>query len=233
MNVIVRVLTIAALIFGITSGALAQTPSLNWGSEVNPSQCPTDQGYRYLEINVTRKVEQDFAPGKNNFDSPATPAVPDGWAEREYNQHIQVWKIGVVGEPPPGGTVGSERYCALVRYQGSFTSTGSSTPNTANSTSAALAGDVDGTFEGGYRLVFYADEQYAAPTRGNVDALPAGNATSWMQSYFIHIGTKGSSGDIPGIPAPAWWGWVYHGGHNGTWVNSVGGNVQGNITGAP
>ena len=41
--------------------AAAQAPSLNWGSQVNPARCPTDQGYRYLEINVTRKVDDDFA----------------------------------------------------------------------------------------------------------------------------------------------------------------------------
>jgi hypothetical protein len=39
----------------------AAAPSLNWGSHVNPARCPTDQGYRYLEINVTRKVEGDLA----------------------------------------------------------------------------------------------------------------------------------------------------------------------------
>ena len=25
-----------------------------------------------------------------------------------------------------------------------------------------------------------------------------------------------------------WWGWIYHGGHNGAWVNSIEGN-QGDI----
>ena len=41
--------------------AAAGSPSLNWGSHINPARCPTDQGYRYLEINVTRKVEGDLA----------------------------------------------------------------------------------------------------------------------------------------------------------------------------
>ena len=28
---------------------------------------------------------------------------------------------------------------------------------------------------------------------------------------------------------PQWWGWIYHGGNNGAWVNSSAGN-QGDIT---
>ncbi len=102
----------------------AAGPSLNWGSHVNPARCPTEQGYRYLEINVTRKVEGDFAftyeqmgPGGPLVPVPPTQP-PTHWAVREFNQHIQVWQIGVQ-EPPP--TVGTERFCALVRYQGSFT----------------------------------------------------------------------------------------------------------------
>jgi hypothetical protein len=215
----VLVVTALVLFLGTSTASLAQTPSLNWGSEVNPSRCPTDQGYRYLEINVTRKVEHDVAPGAGHFDaSQTTPTPPDGWANREFNQHIQVWKIGIV-EPPGEG----ERYCALVRYQGSFVSTGTSDPN---GSAAVLENGVDGTFEGGYRLVFTAEENFTAPTRGHVQTvLTSGGATDWLPLYFINV-TLDS-------PEPEWWGWVYHGGRNGTWVNSVGGNVQGNITGAP
>jgi hypothetical protein len=217
-----HLLSAVVLLLATSVAGHAQTPSLNWGSQVNASRCPTDQGYRYLEINVTRKVELDVAPGAGNFDADqVTPVAPDGWAQREFNQHIQVWKIGVTG-----GEVGAERFCALVRYQGSFLSTGSSDPNGGS----GLAAGVDGTFEGGYRLVFNADENFTAPTRGHVETVPvSGGATDWMQLYFINIG----AGSVPGIPAAEWWGWVYHGGRNGSWVNAVDGNVQGNITGAP
>jgi hypothetical protein len=204
------------LLLGTATAGLAQTPSLNWGSEVNPSKCPTDQGYRYLEINVTRKVELNTAPGVGNHDLgvPPAPTAGDGWALREFNQHIQVWKVGVVGE--------QERFCALVRYQGSFTSTGSSNPNGGT----GLGALVDGTFEGGYRLVFDADENFVGPTRGHVETVPVStSSTDWMPSYFVNVGAG---------TTPEWWGWVYHGGHNGTWVNAIGvGNPQGNISGNP
>ena len=99
-------LLLSLLLLGVPSHVLAQAPSLNWGSEVNPSRCPTDQGYRYLEINVTRKVENDPTLGK----------AGNQWAMLDYIQHIQVWKVG--SEPVLGG---AEKFCALVRYQGSFT----------------------------------------------------------------------------------------------------------------
>src|SRR5262249_21287825 len=156
------------------------------------------------------------------------PVAPDNWAVREFNQHIQVWKIGVIGDP--GGTVGAERYCALVRYQGSFVTNAGAGPNGTGSVAAA----VHGTFEGGYRLVFNADEQFTAPTRGHVETLAfSTSATDWMAAYFTKIGVRTGSTEVPGIPVPAWWGWVYHGGHNGTWVNAIGPNVQGDIFGNP
>src|SRR5207244_1474541 len=52
---------VIVLLLGLPLVTAAQTPSLNWGSEVNPSRCPNDQGYRYLELNVTRHVEGDVA----------------------------------------------------------------------------------------------------------------------------------------------------------------------------
>lgn len=215
MSIALHIVTILVLLLGTATVSLAQTPSLNWGSEVNPARCPTDEGYRYLEINVTRKVELDFAPGKNNVAAdPVTLVAPDRWAKREFNQHIQVWKIGAA--PPPST---AERFCALVRYQGSFLSTGTSDPNG----NVTLASGVDGTFEGGYRLVFTAEENFTKPTNGHIETVAeSGGATDWMVYYFTSISTF----------QPAWWGWVYHGGHNGTWVHAVGGN-QGNITGAP
>ena len=102
----------ALMLIGTPIVAAAQAPSLNWGSQVNPARCPTDQGYRYLEINVTRKVDDDdtlilSVPN-------AIPVPSSSWAARDFNQHIQVWRVGVAG----GG--GGERFCALVRYQGSF-----------------------------------------------------------------------------------------------------------------
>jgi hypothetical protein len=114
----IRLIATAVLTFLLCIGtspllAIAGGVSLNWGSEVNPSQCPTDQGYRYPEINVTRTVEGD----------PTQGVLGNTWAIREYNQHIQVWRIGA-----SDGGGGAERFCALVRYQGSFSTLAGPSP---------------------------------------------------------------------------------------------------------
>jgi hypothetical protein len=124
---------VAVLISAAPLVASAQTPSLNWGSEVNPSRCPNDQGYRYLEINVTRHVEGDLALTN------AVATSGAAWAVRDFNQHIQVWRIGIIVQPPP---IGGERFCALVRYQGSFTTLGNGSPG---GTDSNLAPGIDGS----------------------------------------------------------------------------------------
>ncbi len=190
-------LLLSLLFLGVPSHVFAQAPSLNWGSEVNPSRCPTDQGYRYLEINVTRKVENDLTT----------------WATLDYIQHIQVWKVGSL--PVPGG---AEKFCALVRYQGSFTTLAGTSPQGTGSVGAGI----EGSFEGGYRLVFSADEltKPSESTRGHIGTFTGpGDLYDWRAFFFANIGSH----DLQ------WWGWIYHGGNNGAWVNSGIGN-QGDIT---
>ncbi len=194
---------LSLLLLGVPSHVLAQAPSLNWGSEVNPSRCPTDQGYRYLEINVTRKVEND----------PTLGTAGNPWAMLDYIQHIQVWKVGTV--PTPGG---AEKFCALVRYQGSFTTLAGKSPQGTGS----VGSGIDGSFEGGYRLVFTADELSppSESTRGHIGTFTGpGDLFDWRAFFFTKIGSDD----------PQWSGWIYHAGNNGAWVNSSIGN-QGDIT---
>jgi hypothetical protein len=207
IRLVAGVISLAVFLVGAPVNLFAQPPSLNWGSEVNPSRCPTDQGYRYLEINVTRKVEND-----------PTTVLGTTWAVLEYNQHIQVWKIGTVGG-------GGERFCALVRYQGSFTTLDGASPQ---GTDLSIAAGIDGSFEGGYRLVFNADELSSSgySSRGHIGTFngPIGLFNfDWRSFYFTGI--------VPEIVPehPQWWGWIYHGGNNGAWVYSSIGN-QGDIT---
>ena len=108
----------ALTLIGSPLVAAAQAPSLNWGSHVNPARCPTEQGYRYLEINVTRKVEGDVAFTYHQMVPGAALELGTNWAAREFNQHIQVWEVGVIVEPPDPPTVGAERFCALVAVPG-------------------------------------------------------------------------------------------------------------------
>jgi len=172
---------------------------LNWGTEVNPGQCPDGE----LVINVTHKVTNDGDSGLAGY-----------WAYDNYNRHIQLWQLGE-------GT-----FCAVVRYLGSFTTIAGRSPGDTDE----IAAGIKGTFEGGYRATITgtlkSDPLYR--TRGNIGAFDYGwdghsnhgahTPFSWLATYFDSY-----------TFAYDWWGWVYHGGGNGTWVNAVTGN-QGDIT---
>ena len=69
----------------------------------------------------------------------------------------------MIGEPPGVG-----RFCALVRYQGSFMTLDGPSPSPVGSND--ISAGIDGSFEGGYLLVFNADElpSPAFPTRGHI-----------------------------------------------------------------
>jgi len=138
---------------------------------------------------------------------------PRSTAAREFNQHIQVWRVGVTSE--------GERFCALVQYQGSFTAGPSSPKGTP------ITPGIDGSFEGGYLLLFNAEE--TAPrykTQGHIGTFTGTEEVpislyDWRDFYF---------NTVAGSDVLQWWGWIYHGGNNGAWVNAIGGVNQGDIT---
>ncbi len=126
-----------------------------------------------------------------------------------FSRQIQVWAL------PEGG------FCAVLKYQGSFTTVAGTSPG-GNSTVGA---GVKGTFEGGYRSTVFTGALKSVPavsTRGNIglfnygcDPLIGQSSCSgyvdWTTLYFDSV----SGFDL------AWWGWVYHGGNNGSWVNAI------------
>jgi hypothetical protein len=194
-------ITLTALSAGVATAG-PSSEHLNWGSHITPARC-TDDGYRYLEINVTHKVVNDGDSGFTGY-----------WAALDYNRQIQLWEVGVV--VPPGN---DERFCALVRYQGAWTSIVGPSPMGSD---ASLAAGVDGTFEGGYRAVITGRLKANPPLRargnlGTFDYEWAGTRGAGPQAPFDWVNTY-----FEGSPQVTleWWGWIYHGGPNGTWVNA-------------
>lgn len=204
MKKLIGLVTTAAFLGLLVPGRQAiAAPSvhLNWGSKVNPGQCGGVPGK--LVVNVTQHVINDIDSGVAGF-----------WATDDYNRHIQVWQVG------------PSTFCADVRYVGSFVTDDGPSPQNTDT----IAAGIEGTFEGGYRATITGtlNATPALRTKGNIGTSDYGcdidtgdctNRFSWPDAYF----TTGYSFTYD------WWGWVYHGGRHGTWVNSQDGD-QGDIT---
>lgn len=190
--------------------AAPDAPHLNWGSEVNPGRCPGGK----LVINVTQRVINSLDSGTGG----------NWWAADNYERQIQVRQTG------------TDTFCAVVRYQGDFTTYAGPSPQNTDT----IAAGITGTFQGGYRMTI-TGSLLSAPswsTRGRIGVTDY--ACTWTDDGdgVFEFGEETCSGAINWLDqyfssgysfAYDWWGWVYHGGRNGTWVNSSDGN-QGDIT---
>lgn len=195
-KILVGVAAGAILLASTTAPVFAKAEKLNFGSQLNASQCNTSAT---PVINVTQQILNDADSGQaGNY-----------WALDNFNRTIQVWDQG-------GGN-----FCAIVRYEGSFNAiAGQTTPGNGGS----LSGTETGTIEGGYQAAITGATLKvtpAWPTQGNVGTTDyqcdsSGNclgAFSWPGQYF-------QSGY--GFSQP-WWGWIYRNG-NHVWVNASTGN---------
>jgi hypothetical protein len=194
-------LTLTAALLLCVASAVAEPTGLNWGTEVNAGECDTTGS---PVVNVTYGVVDSVDSGEGH----------NYWAFEDYDKRIQLWDQG------------KGAYCAVVGYQGRFTAVaGQQSPGDTG----LLDGDENGTFQGGYRMVIAGEllDEPGWPTHGRAGVYDygcdiAGNcpgAVNWIDQYFE-----------PGYgEAFVWWGWIYHGGRYGTWVNSSDGNA-GDIT---
>ena len=194
---------------GVAASAMTMSPHasaapsehLNWGHNLAATETACPSGQGI--VNVNQKII-------NDVDS----AVGSGyWAFDEEIRHINVVDLG------------DGNYCATVQYQGSFeTVAGDSPQNTGE-----VGDGVVGTFQGGYTATFTATSFTPSErTKGSIgtfnyactiDGVCSGYE-DWTTFYFEGV----DNFDLP------WWGWVYHAGNNGSWVNVSSGN-SGDITG--
>ena len=199
MRKVFVILAVISLISPLAPPAKAKpSERLNFGTQLNAAECNTSGAK--LVINVVQQVTQDIDSGiGGNY-----------WAYDEYNRHIQVWQLT------------SNSFCAVLKYTGSFSTVAGTSPG-----NTGVVGDgVTGTMEGGYRTTIFTADLKASPafkTKGNIGSFNYGcNASTgncsgridWTAQYFDNI----AGFDL------TWWGWVYHAGDNGSWVNSSEGN---------
>lgn len=180
------------LLIGITSAAaglalfaipVIAAPSVhtNFGQQLNASQCNTSGK---PVVNVTYKVINDTDSG-----------LFGNWATDNYNKKIQVWDQG-------NGT-----FCAIVKYQGQFVTTGPLSPQNG----VPLSAGVKGAFEGGYQATFDGTFTPSLKTNGNLPSVDYSlGGFDWVGAYF----TGNTTFDQP------YWAWNYHAGNNGSWVNA-------------
>ena len=143
------------------------------------------------------------------------------WANDTLYRHLQIWA-------ETDGT-----YCAVIDDGGSFVTWAGTGPAGTGSLSAGISGEI----VGGYittDIVFVGTfNPNALPTTGNLGVYDLqcdqygncpGSAISWL-AYF--------GGSVSSAHYFAEWGWIYHAGDHGTWLNQddVAAADSGNITG--
>jgi hypothetical protein len=210
--------TVATLVL-MSSQAIAAP--LDWGYQLNAADEACPPGKKL--INITRKISGSLDSGTGNSDYGNAY-----WATSNYIQQIQVVEIG------------TDEFCARVTTRGDFESVGGDGPgcseeDNCGTADGRLEASVVGTFQGGATQIIYgvfnpgqnrtkgSIGKYDADCNPETGLCPGGGGSvfnSWIDDYY-EAGFRRTY---------LWWGWVYHGGNNGSWVNATGGN-QGNITG--
>ena len=188
--------------------------SLDWEHEVTSSKCTPPVVRRGDNrhdsepiINVVERVKNDADSG----------VAGNYWAFDNFSRRIQVWRTATT------------TFCAVVKYEGSFKAIAGQITPAGTST---LTGKEKGEFDGGYRATI-TGTLLATSTwqrKGSVGTIEyncdaSGNCPgyiNWTTQYF-------AAGVVQNLD---WWGWIYHGGRYGTWINAVVGN-QGNIISPP
>jgi hypothetical protein len=191
---------VLASMLPVVTAAANSDATLNFGSELNAAACG---GTPIIAVTQTVLNDADSGFGGN------------AWAFDNYTRQIKVFQLS-------DGT-----FCATTHYEGRFTTNAGISPSGNSTVSAGITG----SFVGGYRATQFTGTLLAPPafsTHGNIGTFDyrcdltftCPGYLDWLTLYFST--TSGFNLD--------WWGWIYHGGQNGTWVNASIGST-GDITG--
>ncbi|MDE1863617.1 MAG: hypothetical protein KGI33_12000 [Thaumarchaeota archaeon] len=188
----------AATLLTTMAPAFAASNTLNWGSQLDAAKCHAGS---LPIINVVQNVTRNPDSGTGG-----------NWALDNFTRQITVWQTG------PG------EFCAILAYHGMFGSSAFAGDPSPGGT-GTLSGTEQGTLEGGFRATFSGTfTPGAAPTSGFIGSTDCGGTTtgsctgyvsSWTPMYF----NSGAGVDLSS--GMNWWGWIYHGGSCGTWVDAV------------
>lgn len=223
---------IALLLFPAPASA-SPSEHLNWGQELTSSDTSCPKGERL--INVMQRVVDDLDSGfgSNSHGYP-------WWATSEYVRQITVVKTADNGTEP-------DEFCAKVKYQGSFDSVAGDSPGCNdggdgtcddNNAEDTIGDNVTGTFQGGYTATFSGTfTPGSTRTKGNIGTTdyecqpnaPRSGCTGYVDWTALYFNNDADEAGVDNFTF-TWWGWVYHAGKNGSWVNAADGST-GDITG--
>jgi hypothetical protein len=197
----IAVICLLSFVFKSLASAAPSHTHLNWGSQLNQSECPNGT----LVVNAVQKITKDADSGVGG----------NAWALDDEIRHIQVVQLD------------DGSFCATLSYQGSFSTLAGASPQ-----NTGTVGDgVVGTFEGGYRSTIFTGHLLSTPlakTKGSIGSFDYNCDSTFNCPGYVDWTTLYFS-DTQGFDLE-WWGWTYHAGNNGSWVNAIGGN-SGDITG--
>jgi hypothetical protein len=221
LPILVTAAVCGAIVTTSPPASAAPGPHLNLGHKLRASETSCPSGDKLLNIvyKITNSV--DSGTGTNQYGT-------SWWATIDYVAQVQVVQLD------------SNQFCATVKDEGSFESVGGDGPGCANDSNCGqpegkLEAGVIGTFHGGYTQTFTGTFSPGGNrTKGSIGTFDhacdpsvasggcdGAGVTRWLGLYFT---------GVAGFNFDEWWGWVYHAGKNGTWVNAIDGD-DGNITG--
>jgi len=208
-----------ALLLSSSATFAAPAQHLDWGFQLNASDTACPPGDSVLNISYKLTNSLDSGTGTNDYGTP-------WWAYLDYVLQVQVFQLD------------DTTFCARVKNEGSWESVGGDGPGCLNDSNCGtvdgrLEAGVVGTMQGGFTMTFPSSDFNPddLKTKGSIgrfdhdcDAAAGtcdgAGVTRWRSLYFPDYSSSSF----------AWWGWVYHGGRNGSWANAANGNT-GNLTG--
>lgn len=195
---------VAALAIPVAAGA---APGLKLDKQdISAKQCHSDGAKQLVDVHY--KLVNDYDSG----------FAGNAWANDTIDRHLRIWQ----------GSDGL--YCAQVEDHGKFVTFAGASPSGSSTVSSGVTGDL----HGGYVTTFFGGTLDPAPAYANHGDLgtfdlmctDAYNCPGAYPSYASYFSTT-SGNDL------AQWGWIYHAGKNGTWLNQddVAAADSGDITG--
>jgi hypothetical protein len=201
-----RLLVVLGILAGLTIPVAAlASPGLKLDQQDTAAkQCASD-GSKLL-VNVHFTLVNDFDSGFGG----------NAWANDTIDRRLQIWQ----------GSDGL--FCARVADHGKFVTFAGTSPSGSSTVSAGVTGQLDG----GYVSTFFSGTlDTSLPARGDLGSFDlactdANNCPGAHPSPLTYVSSSVGF-DL------AQWGWIYHAGKNGTWLNQddVSAANGGDITG--